>query len=92
MNYFQYGEKEIKYLQKKDNKLGIAIDRIGMIKRKTNPELFSALLSTIISQQISTKAAITINDRLLNLAGTFTAENINRLALDQVQQCGMSFK
>lgn len=54
--YFQYGEKEIEYLKKKDKKLSAAIDRIGMVKRSITQEPFQALISSIISQQISNKA------------------------------------
>ena len=42
--YFEYGETELAYLRKKDKKLGVAIDRIGMIKRKINPDPFAALV------------------------------------------------
>jgi DNA-3-methyladenine glycosylase II len=33
MPYFEYGQKEIDYLKRKDKKLGAAIDQIGFIKR-----------------------------------------------------------
>ena len=40
MQIFQYGQKEIEYLKRKDKKLGAAIDKIGMIKREITPEPF----------------------------------------------------
>ena len=92
MSFFDYGEAEIEHLKKRDKKLGIAIDDIGMIKRKTNTDLFSSLISSIISQQISTKAAITITDRLMDLAVKFTPENIDRIELEMIQKCGMSLR
>ena len=46
MEYFRYGETELAHLRKKDKKLGAAIDRIGMIKRRVNPDLFAALVDT----------------------------------------------
>ena len=46
MHYFEYGEKEIDHLHNKDKKLGAVIDRIGMIKRKVNPDPFSALVES----------------------------------------------
>ena len=41
--YFEYGEAEISHLRKKDEKLGAAMDRIGMIKREVNPDVFEIL-------------------------------------------------
>lgn len=38
--YFEYGEKETDYLKSRDKKLGEAIDRIGHIYRKADPDLF----------------------------------------------------
>jgi DNA-3-methyladenine glycosylase II len=32
--YFNYGEKEIEYLKRRDKKLGAAIDAIGHINRE----------------------------------------------------------
>lgn len=33
MPYFEYGDREIEYLKKKDKKLAAAIERIGNIRR-----------------------------------------------------------
>lgn len=90
MNYFNYGEKEINYLKKKDKVLGEAIDRIGMIKREVILDPFQGLISSIVSQQISTKAAITVGARLLDLVGEINPENIANADLEMIQKCGMS--
>lgn len=92
LNYFVYGNKEIEYLKKKDKRLGAAIDRIGMIKREVEPDPFSALISSIVGQQISSKAAITVNSRLLELVGEISAENIYHTNIDDIQKCGMSVR
>ena len=92
MDYFDYGNKEIKYLKDKDPKLGIEIDEIGMIKRETNKDLFSALISSVISQQISTKAAVTVKNRLLDLALNLSPKSLAKLSQDDIQKCGMSFR
>lgn len=92
MNYFQYGEKEINYLKKKDKKLAKEIDRIGMIKREVDPHVFSALITSVIGQQISTKAAATVTGRLLELVGSFTPEDIERVEVEAIQKCGMSLR
>lgn len=92
MNYFKYGEDEINHLKERDKKLGVEIDKIGMIKREVNPHLFSSLISSVISQQISTKAAVTVTDRLMVLVGEFTPENIEKTELKSIQKCGMTLR
>lgn len=92
MKYFKYGNKEMDYLKERDPILGAAIDRIGFVKREVNPDIFSALISSIISQQISTKAAITVKNRLLELVGEIKPENIIKLDLEEIQKCGMSMR
>jgi len=92
LNYFKYGEKEINYLKSRDPILGAAIEKIGMVKRKVNPDIFSALISSIISQQISTKAAITVKNRFADLIGEIRAENILEFEVLDIQKCGMSMR
>ena len=90
-NYFEYGEKELLYLKKKDKKLGAAIERIGMIKRKVNPDVFSALTESIIGQQISNKAAATVCKKLQDLSG-MQPEKLHGLSQEEIQACGMSMR
>lgn len=92
MEFFEYGQKEIEYLKNKDKKLGEAIDKIGMIKREINQEPFTALVSSIISQQISKKAAETVWNRLCNLPGNITEESIAQMSLSEIQGCGMTVR
>ena len=89
--YFNYGEKEIAHLRKKDKKLGAVIDKIGLIKRKVNPDLFSALVESIVAQQISSKAAATVCQKLNNLCG-MNPIKINNMQADEIQSCGMSMR
>lgn len=89
---FQYGETETEHLRKKDKKLGAAIERIGPIQREVDEDLFHALVSSIISQQISTKAAITIKGRLLEQLGEITPSTIARAHMADIQKCGMSMR
>ncbi len=90
MEYYNYGETELDYLKSKCDKLAIAIDRIGMIERPILPHPFQALISSIISQQISTKAAATVKSRLSDLIGDISAENILNASHESIQACGMS--
>lgn len=90
MLIFQYGQTEIEYLKRKDKKLGAAIDRIGMIRREITPDPFIALVSSIVSQQISNKAARTVWNRLAELLGSITPGSIAQVDLSELQGCGMS--
>lgn len=92
MAIFQYGPKELEYLKKKDKKLGEAIDRIGFIEREVIPDLFTALVNSIVAQQISMKAVDTIWGRMQERFGEITAENMAKQAAEDVQQCGMTMK
>lgn len=90
MPIFDYGQTEIDYLKRKDKKLGAVIDRIGLIQREIMPDPFTALISSVVSQQISKKAAETVWNRLSLLIGNITPENIARMSLSDIKVCGMS--
>lgn len=92
MSYFNYGKKEIDYLKKKDPVLGREIDQIGRIERETNPDVFARLISSIISQQISTKSAQTVENRLIDLIDNITPESLKQETVEAIQQCGMSMR
>ncbi len=92
MQIFEYGQKEIEYLKRKDKKLGEAIDRIGIIEREITPDPFTALISSVVSQQISKKAAQTVWNRLSTLLGEISAESVAQVTLSEIQSCGMTEK
>ena len=91
MTYFEYGEKELNHLRGKDKRLGAAIDQIGMLRRKVNPDLFSALVGSIVSQQISAKGAATVTARLEALSG-LDSRRLHALTVEEIQACGMSMR
>lgn len=91
--YFEYGEKEILYLKSKDKKLAEVIEKIGLIKRETDADLFSSVIHHIIGQQISTKAQATIWQRMQNDLGEVNAETIRSAGISKLQsllQCSES--
>lgn len=92
MESFKYGSTEIDYLKKKDKKLAEAINRIGMIEREVTPDLFTALISSIVAQQISSKAADTVWNRLVSKLGSITPEIICNTSAEEIQQCGLTMK
>ena len=60
MPFFKYGIEETTYMAKTDKRLGEVIEKIGLIQREVIPDMFQALVNSIIGQQISTKAQKTI--------------------------------
>lgn len=89
---FPYGPKEIEELARRDERLAQAIRRIGLIQRPIVPDLFEALISSIVSQQIAKKAYETVWNRLKTLTGPVTAQNILSLDRDRIKACGLSYK
>lgn len=90
--YFKYGEKEISYLKNKDKKLAKVIEKVGLIERETDPELFSALVHHIVGQQISTKAQATIWERIKNSFGSVTPERVLNASMDEIRSFGISLR
>jgi len=92
MRIFKYGPAEVNYLKSQDKLLGLAIDRIGIIERETNPDLFTALINSIVSQQISKNAAATVWSRLCDCLGEITPETIASTPVEMIQKCGLSMR
>ncbi len=59
----------VKHLRAVDAHLKAIIDRIGPCRLEAHPDRFAALVRSIIGQQISTKAARSINMKLTALGG-----------------------
>jgi len=72
--------------------LGAAIDAIGFIKREVNPDLFSALVNSIIGQQVSAKAHATIWERMKKGLGTVTPQTVLNCTEAELQRHGISHK
>ncbi len=90
--YFAYGLDAIEYLKKKDKRLGDAIERIGPIQRKTESDLFTAVVHHIVGQQISTAAQATVWARLQGLLGKVCADTVCLFSREELQSCGITFK
>jgi len=92
MEQFKYGQVEIEHLKRRDKKLGVAIDRIGAIEREVTPDLFTALVKSIVAQQISTRAADTVWGRLCAQLADITPESIAAAGVSEIQKCGLSMR
>ncbi len=90
--YFEYGDKELEYLKKKDKKLAEVIDKVGHIEREVDDDLFSSVIHCIIGQQISTKAQETIWQRMKDAYGEITPQAVGAASVDSLQSIGITFR
>jgi len=90
--YFEYGETEINWLKSRDSALGSAIDEIGHINRPVIPELFEALIHSVVGQQISAKALATVWSRIQRLVEPLTPGEIAAASAEELQKCGITMR
>ena len=90
--YFEYGGIEIEWLKSRDPVLGAAIDEIGHIYRPVIPDLFAAMVSSVVGQQISSKAHTTVWNRILERFNPLTPKTIGSAAPEELQTCGISMR
>lgn len=89
---FAYGEVEITHLKRNDPVLGRAIDTIGPIEREVIPDLFEALVSFILGQQVSAKAWRTVRGRMISQLQAITPQAISCCTVEELQRFGTTFK
>lgn len=92
MPCFEYGQVELDHLRRRDPKLGRLMDSAGMLNAEMYPDLFTALVSSVVGQQISGKAAATVWNRVIERFGEITPSRLDQASLEEVQSCGMSFR
>lgn len=90
MQRFRYGTKETRYLSERDPCLGSVIRQVGMIEREVIPDLFSALVHCIVSQQVSIEAAAAVFSRLLLQLGEVTPRAVVAAPRQALRRCGLS--
>ena len=90
--FFQYGEKEINYLKRKDKKLAWAIEQIGHIERRLDADLFASVVRHIVGQQISSKAQATVWARLEERLSVVTPASVHAASAEELQSLGMSLR
>jgi DNA-3-methyladenine glycosylase II len=80
------------YLVERDERLKPLIDTCQFPRSKKNTDIYLELVSSIVSQQLSSKAAKTIYNRLLDLFDDRypAPERIARTRLQRLQKAGLS--
>lgn len=75
-----------------DQDIAQAVKQYGLPDGRTYPQGFEAFLFTIISQQLSTKVAITITDRVLALMPACTPEQFIQISTQSLRDAGLSHR
>jgi DNA-3-methyladenine glycosylase II len=81
----------VRHLRRVDPHMRTLIDRIGPCRLEPHPDRFSALVRSIVGQQISTMAARSINQKLVALSGDPPRpERLIELGEIQLRTAGLS--
>jgi DNA-3-methyladenine glycosylase II len=85
-------ERGLKHLRKSDPVMREVIRRAGAFNLKLKRDRFQALVQSILSQQISGKAAAAVRQKLEDLVGPagLTPEHVSTLTHDQLRSAGLS--
>ncbi len=85
-------KKAVRHLARRDDVLKDLIKRVGPCTLEINPDGFSVLARSIISQQISTKAAQAIQGRLIAALGgsALRPRAILQTSLETLREVGLS--
>ncbi len=89
MIYIEYPDGALEYLSVRDERLGALIRRIGPIRRERSADVFASLVHSLVDQQISTKAARVIWERLRDATGIDPAV-ISGMSEDALRSLGLS--
>lgn len=68
------------------------IDKIGVVRRRVIPDVFAALVHSIVGQQISTKAHESIWRKVQERVGEVSPKNILAISPELLQSVGISFR
>lgn len=96
MAIFPIDPAAIAYLSKKDKKMAAFIAATEPIEREVHDDVFEALISSIVSQQVSGAAARTVWGRLEAACGApegcraVTPERVSALTYEELRALGMS--
>src|SRR5262245_1352604 len=85
-------ERGLKHLRRSDPVMRNVIRRAGPFALKLKRDRFQALVQSILSQQISAKAAVAIRGKLEDLLGDggMTPDHLATLSLDELRSAGLS--
>jgi DNA-3-methyladenine glycosylase II len=83
-------KQSLQALAKVDDDIALALRQCGYPEPRIRPAGFETFLNTIVSQQISTKAAATISLRVSNLMSRIDAKSLLALPDKTLREAGLS--
>lgn len=83
-------ERAMKYLARRDRRLAAVMERIGPLERRAYPDVFTALLRSVVSQQISKAAAASVWNRVMERFVPLTPQVLGRASPEDLRECGLS--
>lgn len=87
---FKITKEALRHLSSADPILAGLISKYGVLDQDLDDDLFRSIVDCIVSQQLSNKAASSINGRIRALVGEVTAENLCNVSQDALRACGIS--
>ncbi len=90
--FFEYSDKELTYLSKKDKKLAQAIESIGIVQRPIDNDIFTAIIRAIIGQQVSRKSRETVFKRMQEGLILIDVKSLYNAKTEEIQAFGTTFK
>lgn len=91
---FKFDDKILLSIASKDETVGKLFSLIGDVEIEIRHNYFEALMMSIIGQQLSSKAAATIKNRVRSLCATvdneITPKTLNSLSFEQLRVAGVS--
>lgn len=92
MNILTFTPDEYEGLKAKDEKMKRAMEKLPMYEREVDDDLFRSLISNIVGQQISMKAADTVWKRFLDHFKEITPLRLYEADLAEIQSLGISMR
>lgn len=89
-NYFEISKKAKEHLDLQDPLVGRLIKKAGSLKREIVSDPFTALVQSIVFQQLAYAAANTIWKRLLDASKNMTPKSISEMSFESLRSCGLS--
>ncbi len=87
---FEISQEALQHLKSADPLLGRYIDRIGVLEREVIADPFTALVQSIVYQQLAYAAANTIWNRFLVAVADVTPKSVQDTPDEVLRACGLS--
>ena len=87
-----YGSKEMNYISEKNPVMSALVNHYGKLEMGRVSDIYLSLVLHIISQMLANSVSDVLINRLINLVGDITPENVLAVSVDEIRECGISRK